>query len=103
MVKGKSEMSWYAEVILSYIMVTEKQSDMERRHGSPRIVTSHLFFLTTVQSSLISQVPRGAYVERVMENKNKNLRQTARLFVQKKKMPVDGMFQAKVHQLHHVS
>lgn len=40
---GKSEMSWYAEVILSYIII-EKQSDMERRHGSPHIVYKPFFF-----------------------------------------------------------
>lgn len=37
-------MLWYSEVILADIMVTEKQSDMERRHGSPCIITSHSFF-----------------------------------------------------------
>lgn len=42
MASGESKMSWYAEVILSYIII-EKQSDMERRHGSPHIVTSHSF------------------------------------------------------------
>ena len=59
-------MSWYAEVILSHIII-EKQSDMERRHGSPRIVTSHSFFiLTTSQSGLCHWVPWGASGERVM-------------------------------------
>lgn len=65
MVKGKSEMSWYAEVILSYIMVTEKQSDMERRHGSPHIVTSHLFFSQLFSHVLIPS-PTRSFVERVM-------------------------------------
>lgn len=45
-------MSWYAEVILSYIII-EKQSDMERRHGSPHIIYKPFFFsLTTFQMSL---------------------------------------------------
>lgn len=55
MAKGESKMSWYAEVILSYIMVIEKQSDMERWHGSPHIVTSHsflLFFFVTCNFSV---------------------------------------------------
>lgn len=43
MAKGESEMSWYAEVRASYTVI-EKQSDMERRHGSPHIVRSHSFF-----------------------------------------------------------
>lgn len=65
MAKGESEMSWYAEVILSYIII-EKQSDMERRHGSPHIDTSHsFFFLTTFQSSL-SLSPMRSFGERVM-------------------------------------
>lgn len=45
-------MLWYSEVILADIMVTEKQSDMERRNGSPCIITSQsfLFFpLTTLK------------------------------------------------------
>lgn len=54
MAKGESEMWWYAEVILSHIII-EKQSDMERRHGSPHIVTSLSFFLTTFQSRLITE------------------------------------------------
>lgn len=49
---------------LSYIII-EKQSDMERRHGSPRIVTSHSFLLTTLQSSL-SPSPMRSFGERVM-------------------------------------
>lgn len=51
MVKGESKMSSYAEFILSYIMVTEKQS-----HGEPRQSTSRytpfFFFL----SQFFSQV-----------------------------------------------
>lgn len=91
MAKGESEMSWYAEVILSYIII-EKQSDMERRHGSPHIVTSHSFFffsLTTSQSSL-SPSPVRSFGERVMvmagekkKKKKKKKYQAARLFVQK--------------------
>lgn len=65
--EGESEMSWYAEVILSHIII-EKQSDMERRHGSPRIVTS----LSFIQSLS----PVRSFEERlmVMAEKNKNLR-----------------------------
>lgn len=50
MAKGESEMSWYAEVILSYIII-DKQSDMERRHSSPYIFTSHSLFFRIFQSS----------------------------------------------------
>lgn len=63
---------------LSYIII-EKQSDMERRHGSPRIVTSHSFPLTTLQSSL-SPSPMRSFGERVMlwlgnkKKKKRNIR-----------------------------
>lgn len=39
----------YSEVILADIMVTEKQSDMERRNGSPCIITSHSFLFFSSQ------------------------------------------------------
>lgn len=94
--KGESKMPWYAEVILSYIMVTKKQSDMERRHGNPHVVTSHSFFLKTLKSSLYHWVPLRVFGKKWwfwLEKKKKDL---------SRKMLVDGMLQAKVHQLHHV-
>lgn len=57
MAKGESKMLWYAEVVLSYI-IREKQSDMERRHGSPHIITT--FFSHNFFSRLYHRVPQGA-------------------------------------------
>lgn len=84
MAKGESEMSWYAEVILSYIII-EKQSDMERRHGSPHIVTSHSFFshdfsvvfITESHEELLGKEWWLCWGEKNKKN------QAARLFVQK--------------------
>lgn len=83
-------MSWYAEVILSYIII-EKQSDMERWHGSPHIITSHSFFFPlTISQSSLSQSSMKSFGERVMvmaEGTRKKQKQTknqaAWLFVQK--------------------
>lgn len=89
---------------LSYIII-EKQSDMERRHGSPRIVTSHSFPLTTLQSSL-SPSPMRSFGERVMlwlGNKKKKKEISGCSAICPEKMPVGGMLQAKVHRLHQLN
>lgn len=66
MTKGESEMSWYAEVILSHIII-EKQSDMERRHGSPHIITSLFFHNCSVKSLSLS--PMRSFGKKVMAEK----------------------------------
>lgn len=107
MAKGESEMSWYAEVILSYIII-DKQSDMERRHSSPYIFTSHSLFFRTFQSSY-HRVPWGALGKKWclwLEKKIKRPRggKYIRLLgCLSRKSPVDGTLQARVHQLHHRS
>lgn len=53
MERGESEMLWYAEVVLSYI-IREKQSDMKRRHSSPHILTTSFF-----SSHLFSRLSPG--------------------------------------------
>lgn len=48
---GESEMSWYAEVILSHIII-EKQSYGKAARQSTYRCKPFFFFLTTFQSSL---------------------------------------------------
>lgn len=104
-------MLWYSEVILADIMVTEKRSDMERRHGSPCIITSHSFFFFLTTLKCLSQSPMKKFggnscllwlrVKEKTKTKKRNLDFLA--ICPEKKMPVGGMLQARVHQLHNLN
>lgn len=73
----------------SFYHIIEKQSDMERRHGSPHIVRS-LFFLQNFQSSL-SPSPMRSFGQRVMVMAGG--KEISGCW--DRKMSVDGMMQTK--------
>ena len=107
MVKGKSKMSWYAEVILSYIMVTETIRYGKGGTAVHISLQAILFFSQPFSQVFITESHEELCGESDgygLKKKNPKKTKTLRLLgYLSRKMPVDGMLQAKILQLHHVS
>lgn len=83
---GKRERAKCHGMQKSYYHIIEKQSDMERRHGTPHIVTSHSFLSQNFSVVFITESHEELWGKSdVMAGEKKKAR----------KMPVDGMMQAE--------